>query len=118
MKLLFIIVDRGYSQNVLELIESLNYSLEIVCYGKGTANSEMLDYFGLGESEKEVIISVVQENQVQNIFEVLSTKSEFSQHGGAVAFTISISSIGKSTLEFIKYLQVNQDKSTEVINGK
>ena len=52
IKLMVTIVSRGRSEKVLKMFQEENLGLHYVSLGLGTANSEILDYFGIGETEK------------------------------------------------------------------
>jgi len=110
MKLLITIVDREYSSKVIKLYENEEYNIQFVSLGKGTANSQMLEYFGFGETEKTVIITIIEKNDVPILFEKLS--SSYDLQGKTVAFTVSLSSIGKKTLSLFRkeVTEVNDDE--------
>ena len=65
----------------------------MVIYGKGTANSEMLNLLGLAETEKSVILSVVREDKVNDVLETLKEKFEKIKNGKGIAYTIPMKSI-------------------------
>jgi len=70
--------------------------------GKGTAKSEILDYLGLGQTEKDVVISVVHENNVRNAMNMLKEKMHLKEPGNGIAFSIPISSVDSAfSLEYI-----------------
>ena len=62
--------------------------------GRGTANSEMLDYFGLEESEKVVILSVVTEEAWKKLRREMIVKMQIDVPGTGIAFIVPLSSIG------------------------
>lgn len=104
MKVLIVICDRNLSSKILKLLDNMGIFYHISCYAKGTANSEILAYFGLAETEKELIISFIKNEDTKKIMDSLS-ELEFVKNHGAVAFTIPVNGIGKKTLEFIKKLE-------------
>lgn len=104
MKALVVICDRKITNKILKLLNEFHVHYHISCYAKGTANSEILSYFGLAESEKEFILSFVNKDVVIDLMERLKD-IDFIRNHGAVAFTIPIDGIGRKTLEFIKHLE-------------
>ena len=56
LKLLVTIVPRSRTLLFIDLLEQFEVNMQLVIYGKGTADSEMLNYLGLAESEKAVIM--------------------------------------------------------------
>lgn len=105
IKLLVTIVNRGKGEKLTELYRSNNISYNIICLGRGTANSDILEYLGIGESEKDVVISVVHEEDIENVMQKLNDKLNFSSQGTGIAFTIPISSVDRNaTLKYISGL--------------
>ena len=101
MKILITIIDRKMCTRVLKMFEEQNVNFNTIVHGKGSANSELLQYFGLAETEKSVIFSIVPKQETPallgKIYELL-----VSRRGTGVAFTIPVKSIGKKTLSLLK----------------
>ena len=57
IKLLITIVDRGKGAKAAALYRSEHLYFNYICLGLGTANSEILDYFGLSETQKDVVFT-------------------------------------------------------------
>lgn len=93
LKILITIVERGKTDFYLDTLEGYEVNLQTVIYGKGTAPSEMLQYLGLSEARKAVIISVVQEEKVKKILADYEDKYFKTKNGKGIAFTIPISSV-------------------------
>ena len=93
LKLLFTIVDRSKTLFYVDLLEQFEVNVQMVLYGRGTANSQMLDLLGLAESEKSVIVSCVREDKVKETLETLEEKFHKVKNGKGVAFTVSLDSI-------------------------
>lgn len=117
MKILITIVDRNSAEKISKALDEKNLHMQIVSYGRGTADSEMLEYFGIGGIDKEVMIGFAEDETVRAIFAMLSERKEFKKHGGGVAFTIPISSIGSKTLDAIRESGKHNENSTEVRHG-
>lgn len=92
---------------------------------KGSASSELLDYLGIGESEKDFVCVLCEESKVDNVFAQLSDHKKF---GKGIAFTIPVNGINwlshtterntpmNSTHDLIVSI-VNQDYAEEVIQS-
>ena len=102
MKILITIVDRKKGDEVVRILETGKTTFQMICFGKGTANSEILDYLGIGETDKDIVISFMEDDEVSEIMSKLYEEMEFSKRGHGVAFTIPVDSIGKKTLGLIK----------------
>ena len=93
LKLLVTIVNRSKTTFFIDTLEQFEVNMQMVIYGKGTANSEMLDLLGLAESDKTVILSVVREDKIKDALETLKEKFEKIKNGKGIAYTIPMKSI-------------------------
>ena len=93
LKLLVTIVNRSKTTFFIDTLEQFEINMQMVIYGKGTANSEMLNLLGLAETEKSVILSVVREDKVNYVLETLKEKFEKVKNGKGIACIIPIKSI-------------------------
>lgn len=111
LKVLITIVNRSKALFYLDLLEQYEVNMQMVLYGNGTANSEMLGLLGLVETEKAVILSIVREDKIKEISEVLKEKFNKVKDGKGIAYTIPMKSlIGVSIYQF---LANNQTKKEE-----
>lgn len=102
LKILVTIVDRSKTDFYLDVLEGYEVNMQSVIYGKGTAPSDVLHYLGLSQSEKAVIVSVVQEEKIKEITVAYEDKYFKTKNGKGIAFTIPISSmIGVSIYQFL-----------------
>ena len=53
VKLLVTIVDRDKGRAAVDIYRAHKMHFDYLCMGYGTANSQILDYFGLAETKKE-----------------------------------------------------------------
>lgn len=105
IKLLITIVDRGKGEKVTALYKKLKVSYQLILLGQGTADSDIIDLLGLAETDKDVVLSVVEVDLVGKIFERLNEDLQFNKAGHGIAFTIPISSVGGPiTLSILKGL--------------
>ena len=74
------ITDRNRKKKFEEFYKKNEHMVFFTTLGRGTANSEMLDYFGLEESEKVVILSVVTEETWKKLRRERSTCREPELH--------------------------------------
>ena len=65
-----------------------------ICYGKGTAKSDLLNVLGLGETKKGVILASVTDRTAVAVFDELKQKYDFENPGKGIAFTIPMTSVG------------------------
>ena len=93
LKLLITVVDRSKALFYVDLLEEFEVNVQMVLYGKGTANSQMMALLGLAETEKSVILSYIREDRVKEIMETLDEKFQKVKNGKGIAYTISLDSI-------------------------
>ena len=93
LKVLVTIVDRSKTLLYLDLLEQYEVNVQMVSYGRGTANSQMMDLLGLVESDKSVIVSWIREDKIKETLEALNEKFSKVKNGKGVAYTIPLDSI-------------------------
>ncbi|MBU9745544.1 P-II family nitrogen regulator [Lachnospiraceae bacterium ASD3451] len=105
--LMVTITNRNMLPKFLSFYQERNMEISLITLGKGTANSEMLDYFGLEDSEKAVIFGVVTDSVWLALKKGLQSKLQIDIPGTGIAFTIPLSSIGGK--RELLFLTENQD---------
>ena len=93
LELLITIVDRSKAEYYTDLIQSFDVNMQVKAFGHGTADEKMLVYLGLGDSEKAVIFSVIQQNKLSDAIATLDEKFKTIRNGKGVAFTIPLTSV-------------------------
>ena len=53
------IVDRGKGDRVVDLCRAQHVAVQLVMLGHGTASAEVMDYLGLDEPEKDIVLSLL-----------------------------------------------------------
>ena len=93
LKILITIVDRSKTMFYEDLLEQFEVNVQMILYGKGTANTQMAQLLGLVESDKSVIVSFVREDRIKEILDMLSEKFKKVKNGKGIAYTIPLDSI-------------------------
>ena len=93
LELLVTIVGKRKAEYYTDLIQSLDVNMQVTAFGRGTADTKMLMYLGLDDSEKAVIFSVIQENMIPKAMNLLDEKFKTIKDGKGVAFTIPFTSV-------------------------
>lgn len=100
--LMIAIIDRNRTREFAEFYEKYGISVNFIMLGKGTAGNEILDYFGLENTEKSVIFSVVTRENWKKIRSGMQKEMDIDIPGTGIAFVVPVSSIGgKKQLEFL-----------------
>ncbi len=96
------IADRKLRRRFSDFFQEQRLDVVLTTGGRGTAVSEMLDYFGLESSEKTVFFSFVTGERWKLVRKGLQTRLSIDVPGTGVAFTVPMSSVGgKRTLLFL-----------------
>lgn len=102
LKLLFTVVNRQKAEFYMDLLQSFEVNMQLAMSAHGTAKSEMLDYLGLVDTEKAVIISVIRNDNVNDAMKALEEKFNTIKNGKGVAFTVPMTStIGVAIYQFL-----------------
>ena len=70
--------------------------------GKGTATSEMLDFLGIGSSDKGILISIMPKNFTDKMLSKLHTELRFGIPGNGIGFTLPLSGASNHILKMLK----------------
>ena len=92
--LMVTIMDRNKTKRFKALYESCGINVAFDMAGHGTAASEMLEYFGLEESEKAVVMSVVTDDSWKEAKKGLERRLQIDVPGTGIAFAIPMSAMG------------------------
>ena len=102
LNLMFSIVNRRQIRRFQELYDAAGASLALTTLGRGTAASDILDYFGLAASEKAVLLHFVTSETWKTVRSGLQKQLHIDVPGTGIAFIVPLSSIGgKKPLQFL-----------------
>ena len=93
LKLLITIVARSKAEYYADLLQSFEVNLQTILLAEGTANVKTLELLGLGNTEKAVILSVIQESKIPDALATLEEKFNTIREGKGVACTIPLTSV-------------------------
>ena len=96
------ITDRDLAKRFGTFYSEKGLDVSFSTVGRGTAASEILDYFGLESNEKTVLIHIVTDETWAAVKKALRTEMKIEIPGTGIAFTMPLSSIGgKKALNFL-----------------
>lgn len=93
LQLLVTIVNHGASDVYLDFFQSLEANLQLTILANGTIKKELDDLFGLHESKKDVILSIIREEKIDEAFNYIEQRFKLSEKHNGVAFTIKMNSL-------------------------
>lgn len=102
LELLIAVVNAPKVRFYSNLIQSSEANLQLVVQASGTSERAIMNYLGLNQDTRQAIFSVVREDKVQDLLEVLEEKFSTVKDGGGIAVTIPLASvIGALTYGFL-----------------
>ena len=102
-----VITNRNMKERFKNFFEENGQTVYFETPGRGTASSEVLDYFGLEATEKMVYLAVVTDNMWKRLKRELIVRLQIDVPGTGIAFTVPLSSIGGR--KALQYLIQNQE---------
>lgn len=98
MKAMFVIAEYGCVQTIRDIFEKENLPCRFMLHGHGSADSEMLDYLGLGDNKKIIAVTFAANDAVLNLYKIFNNRLSLSRAGKGIAFAVPVS--GASGLAF------------------
>ena len=108
------IVERDKGKKLIKVLENINIRMNFQCVGFGTAPTEMMDIFGLGSNDKDIIISFAAENTVKEMMSDFGTSFASHIKFGGLMIILSTSAASRVLTELLTH---NLDNVMEKGNG-
>lgn len=90
MKAMILIADYSCMPIVQNTLAAENIPCRFLIHGFGSADSQMLDYLGLGENKKIVSMFFIDNGRVMYMYDVLNKKLSLTEAGKGIAFTVPL----------------------------
>ena len=102
MLILFTVVNRAKADLFADLLQSYEVNMQLILSAHGTADIERLALFGLGDSDRSVIISIIRRDRAGEAMAMLDEKFKTVKNGKGIAYTVPMSStIGVAIYQFL-----------------
>ena len=88
-KLIITIVERGKGKNVLAMYSGHRVQAHLQCAGRGTASSELMDTFGFGTAERDVLISLAPSPDADRLLQRLEDATHAALRAKGIAFSLN-----------------------------
>lgn len=112
--ILLSIVERDKGKKLIKELENINIKINLQCVGLGTAPTEMMDIFGLGTKDKDIVISIGSESVVAGLMANFGTIFESHSKYGGLMIILKLAAINRILAEILSF---NDDKNSEKGNG-
>ena len=103
LELLVTVVDRKKAEYYADLIQSFDVNMQVATLARGTADvTDILEYFGVTDSDKTVIFSFVSADKTNELMDTLEDKFRSIKGGKGISVSLPFSSvIGKLVYGFL-----------------
>lgn len=97
------IVERDKGKKLIKTLEHLNIRMNFQCVGFGTAPTEMMDIFGLGTNDKDIIISLAPELTVNEMMSDFGTAFESHTKFGGLMIILKTTAASRMLTELLSH---------------
>lgn len=108
------IVERDKGKKLIKELENINIKINFQSIGLGTAPTEMMDIFGLGTNDKDVIISLGNEEIVKSMMANFGTTFASHSKYGGLMIILEVSAASRILSEILSF---NSDRNAEGGDG-
>lgn len=94
-KALVSIVNRDDEDELKEILDDVSVALSFTFAGTGTARSAVLDYLGIGNTEKSFVVSLIPESDEETIMRELRARMSLYLVGRGISFTVPLTAVSE-----------------------
>lgn len=94
-KALVSIVNRDDEDELKEILDDVSVALSFTFAGTGTARSAVLDYLGIGNTEKSFVVSLIPESDEEAIMRELRARMSLYLVGRGISFTVPMTAVSE-----------------------
>lgn len=92
-ELMCFIVNNGHAHKLIQAARQWGIVEATVLLGKGTANNKILDFLGLSDVRKEIVLMVANQDITDKVLKDMSKKFNFDKPNHGIAFTTSVGAV-------------------------
>lgn len=107
-KLFLSIVQRDYGERIVAITKHAGARGGTIALGRGTAESSLLEFLGIGDTEQDVVFTIATDEQIYSIMEALRSYEDQGRRIHGIVMRIDISDI-------IRHILPDERISTESI---
>lgn len=112
--ILLSIVELDKGKKLIKELEKMGIRMNFQTVGFGTAPTEMMDIFGLGSNDKDIVISLGAESVVKDMMANFGTTFESHSKYGGLMIIIEVSASSRILTEILDF---SNDKNSEKGSG-
>ena len=93
LKMLVTVVDKDKAASYADLLHGYDVNLQMLLPARGTAKDANIEFWGLSDSDRTVIFSVIREDREEEILDVLEERFRTIKRGNGIALTLPMSGV-------------------------
>lgn len=101
MKLLICIVPRNKGDDITQVIKKAGTGGATVMFGRGTARNQIIELLGLADTGKELVYTLVQNDQRNAIYEAVIEAGKKEKKGFGIVFELDVMNAFKVNEEIV-----------------
>ena len=109
------IVGEGHGRKLIKELNNLKIRVNFQMVGLGTAPTEMMDIFGLGTNDKDIVISLGAKSDIRNMIANFGEIFESHSKYGGLMIVLEVSAVSRVLNEMLNF---NSNQNTEKENVK
>lgn len=98
-EILMVIIKRGMAEAASEFLKKHSSNFHLISMAEGTAESEIMEFFGFGMSEREVLFGLIDSSQSERVLDMLGAKFNFETPANGIALTLPLTTATNIMLE-------------------
>lgn len=102
IRMLATILDHKQVAAACAVFKSFGLPFQYMCHGAGTASNEWLDFLGLVDSEKAILLSIVPKSEARKVLHALDRELTMYKPGHGIAFTFPVSGTSAFIMTLLK----------------
>lgn len=118
MKALVSIVNRADVHHLKDIIDDNSVGISYRFAATGTAHSSVLDYLGIGETEKSVVLSVIPECDEERIIKRIREEMSLYLVGRGISFTVPLTGISMIVANGLSAAATNKSGAVQIMKSE
>ena len=98
-EILVVIIRRGLAEKASEFLKKHSSNFHLISMAEGTAESEIVEFFGFGMSEREVLFGLIDATESKHTLDMLGAKFDFETPANGIALTLPLKSATNVMME-------------------
>lgn len=99
LSVLALITEHKACEKASAILEENGIPVQFVCRGEGTASNELMDFLGLGRTEKAILLCVIPKNQTPELFGIFYEGLKLKKPGKGIAFTLPVTGVSSFVIK-------------------